>query len=185
MLVEVCIWGKWLKLGPSLFLVIQPLHPEWYEITEITTDTFKVGTGRVTWCQLNKLDTYVWVFLWTLRKSGFAEELLHSHIAHWWSPDGERLAFLTINDSLVPNMVIPRFTGGLYPKGKQYPYPKVSWVWMQPPPPLLIIFSHVERVFPDSNRGWFCSLCFSGNNNYFFFFFQLTEITGWGEQQRN
>uniref|UniRef100_A0A8B9BB10 Dipeptidyl peptidase like 10 n=1 Tax=Anser brachyrhynchus TaxID=132585 RepID=A0A8B9BB10_9AVES len=54
----------------------------------------------------------------------YEEELLHSHIAHWWSPDGERLAFLTINDSLVPNMVIPRFTGGLYPKGKQYPYPK-------------------------------------------------------------
>ncbi|KFV55384.1 Inactive dipeptidyl peptidase 10, partial [Gavia stellata] len=56
----------------------------------------------------------------------YEEELLHSHVAHWWSPDGERLAFLTINDSLVPNMVIPRFTGGLYPKGKQYPYPKAG-----------------------------------------------------------
>ncbi|XP_053926198.1 inactive dipeptidyl peptidase 10 isoform X5 [Cuculus canorus] len=56
----------------------------------------------------------------------YEEELLRSHIAHWWSPDGERLAFLTINDSLVPNMVIPRFTGGLYPKGKQYPYPKAG-----------------------------------------------------------
>ncbi|XP_066201539.1 inactive dipeptidyl peptidase 10 isoform X2 [Saccopteryx leptura] len=56
------------------------------------------------------------------------EELLHSHIAHWWSPDGERLAFLMINDSLVPNMVIPRFTGALYPKGKQYPYPKAGQV---------------------------------------------------------
>ncbi|OBS66068.1 hypothetical protein A6R68_05392, partial [Neotoma lepida] len=54
----------------------------------------------------------------------YEEELLHSHIAHWWSPDGERLAFLMINDSLVPNMVIPRFTGALYPKAKQYPYPK-------------------------------------------------------------
>lgn len=31
-----------------------------------------------------------------------------------------------INDSLVPNMVIPQFTGALYPKAKQYPYPKVS-----------------------------------------------------------
>uniref|UniRef100_A0A803XWF3 Dipeptidyl peptidase like 10 n=1 Tax=Meleagris gallopavo TaxID=9103 RepID=A0A803XWF3_MELGA len=56
----------------------------------------------------------------------YEEELLHSHIAHWWSPDGERLAFLTINDSLVPSMVIPRFTGGLYPKAKQYPYPKAG-----------------------------------------------------------
>ncbi|XP_060007511.1 inactive dipeptidyl peptidase 10 [Lagenorhynchus albirostris] len=58
----------------------------------------------------------------------YEEELLHSHIAHWWSPDGERLAFLMINDSLVPNMVIPRFTGALYPKGKKYPYPKAGQV---------------------------------------------------------
>ncbi|XP_051003235.1 inactive dipeptidyl peptidase 10 [Acomys russatus] len=58
----------------------------------------------------------------------YEEELLHSHIAHWWSPDGERLAFLMINDSLVPNMVIPRLTGALYPKAKQYPYPKAGQV---------------------------------------------------------
>nr|XP_045004992.1 inactive dipeptidyl peptidase 10 [Jaculus jaculus] len=58
----------------------------------------------------------------------YEEEILHSHIAHWWSPDGERLAFLTINDSLVPNMVVPRFTGALYPKAKQYPYPKAGQV---------------------------------------------------------
>ncbi|XP_063144788.1 inactive dipeptidyl peptidase 10 isoform X1 [Candoia aspera] len=56
----------------------------------------------------------------------YEEELLHSHITHWWSPDGERLAFLMINDSLVPNMLIPQFTGFLYPKGKQYPYPKAG-----------------------------------------------------------
>uniref|UniRef100_A0ACB8G1G0 Inactive dipeptidyl peptidase 10 n=1 Tax=Sphaerodactylus townsendi TaxID=933632 RepID=A0ACB8G1G0_9SAUR len=56
----------------------------------------------------------------------YEEELLHSHITHWWSPDGERLAFLMINDTLVPNMGIPRFTGSLYPKGKQYPYPKAG-----------------------------------------------------------
>uniref|UniRef100_A0A2K6ENI0 Dipeptidyl peptidase like 10 n=1 Tax=Propithecus coquereli TaxID=379532 RepID=A0A2K6ENI0_PROCO len=58
----------------------------------------------------------------------YEEELLRSHIAHWWSPDGERLAFLMINNSLVPTMVIPRFTGELYPKGKQYPYPKAGQV---------------------------------------------------------
>uniref|UniRef100_A0A3Q1B597 Dipeptidyl-peptidase 10 (Non-functional) n=1 Tax=Amphiprion ocellaris TaxID=80972 RepID=A0A3Q1B597_AMPOC len=51
------------------------------------------------------------------------EEILHSHLAHWWSPDGERLAFLTINDSLVPNMALPQFTGSTYPRGLQYPYP--------------------------------------------------------------
>ncbi|KAM3585566.1 uncharacterized protein V6R79_021237 [Siganus canaliculatus] len=53
----------------------------------------------------------------------YEEEILHSHLAHWWSPDGEKLAFLTINDTLVPNMVLPQFTGNTYPKGLQYPYP--------------------------------------------------------------
>lgn len=55
-----------------------------------------------------------------------SEEILRSHLAHWWSPDGERLAFLTINDSLVPNMVLPQFTGTAYPRGLQYPYPMVN-----------------------------------------------------------
>ncbi|KAK2857085.1 hypothetical protein Q5P01_005820 [Channa striata] len=53
----------------------------------------------------------------------YEEEILRSHLAHWWSPDGERLAFLTINDSLVPNMALPQFTGSTYPRGLQYPYP--------------------------------------------------------------
>uniref|UniRef100_A0A8C8GEF9 Dipeptidyl peptidase like 10 n=1 Tax=Oncorhynchus tshawytscha TaxID=74940 RepID=A0A8C8GEF9_ONCTS len=56
----------------------------------------------------------------------YEEEILQSHIAHWWSPDGERLAFLVLNDTLVPNMALPRFTGASYPKGKQYPYPKAG-----------------------------------------------------------
>ncbi|MBN3307424.1 DPP10 peptidase, partial [Amia calva] len=58
----------------------------------------------------------------------YEEELLQSHVAHWWSPNGEKLAFLMINDSLVPSMVLPRFTGELYPKGRQYPYPKAGQV---------------------------------------------------------
>lgn len=60
----------------------------------------------------------VWVFL--------SEEILRSHLAHWWSPDGERLAFLTIDDTLVPNMALAQFTGSTYPRGLQYPYPMVS-----------------------------------------------------------
>uniref|UniRef100_A0A673B638 Dipeptidyl peptidase like 10 n=1 Tax=Sphaeramia orbicularis TaxID=375764 RepID=A0A673B638_9TELE len=56
----------------------------------------------------------------------YEEEILQTHVAHWWSPDGERLAFLVLNDSLVPNMAVPRFTGMTYPKGKQYPYPKAG-----------------------------------------------------------
>uniref|UniRef100_A0A671SBJ9 A-type potassium channel modulatory protein DPP6 n=1 Tax=Sinocyclocheilus anshuiensis TaxID=1608454 RepID=A0A671SBJ9_9TELE len=38
-------------------------------------------------------------------------EIFKSHIAHWWSPDGARLAYATINDTLVPKMEIPMFTG--------------------------------------------------------------------------
>ncbi|TKS67520.1 Inactive dipeptidyl peptidase 10 [Collichthys lucidus] len=56
----------------------------------------------------------------------YEEEILQTHVAHWWSPDGERLAFLILNDTLVPNMALPRFTGMTYPKGKQYPYPKAG-----------------------------------------------------------
>ncbi|MEQ2238781.1 Inactive dipeptidyl peptidase 10, partial [Ilyodon furcidens] len=56
----------------------------------------------------------------------YEEEILQTHVAHWWSPDGERLAFLVLNNTLVPNMVLPRFTGTTYPKQKQYPYPKVT-----------------------------------------------------------
>ncbi|KAG7463965.1 hypothetical protein MATL_G00182200 [Megalops atlanticus] len=56
----------------------------------------------------------------------YEEEILQSQVAHWWSPDGERLAFLAINDSLVPNMALPRFTGEQYPKSKLYPYPKAG-----------------------------------------------------------
>ncbi|XP_052462529.1 inactive dipeptidyl peptidase 10-like [Carassius gibelio] len=56
----------------------------------------------------------------------YEEEVLHSSAAHWWSPSGSHLAFLTINDTLVPNMHLPRFTGTLYPRGQQYPYPKAG-----------------------------------------------------------
>lgn len=54
------------------------------------------------------------------------EEIFQSHIAHWWSPDGARLAYATINDSLVPRMELPMFTGTLYPTGREYHYPKVG-----------------------------------------------------------
>ncbi|XP_042282856.1 inactive dipeptidyl peptidase 10-like isoform X1 [Thunnus maccoyii] len=58
----------------------------------------------------------------------YEEEVLHTQVAHWWSPDSSRLAYLTINDSLVPNMLLPRFTGSLYPRGKEYPYPKMGQI---------------------------------------------------------
>ncbi|XP_051564356.1 inactive dipeptidyl peptidase 10-like [Myxocyprinus asiaticus] len=56
----------------------------------------------------------------------YEEEVLRSAVALWWSPSGSSLAFLTINDTLVPNMHLPRFTGTPYPRGQQYPYPKAG-----------------------------------------------------------
>ncbi|XP_014387738.1 PREDICTED: dipeptidyl aminopeptidase-like protein 6 [Myotis brandtii] len=56
----------------------------------------------------------------------YEEEILKTHIAHWWSPDGTRLAYATINDSRVPVMELPAYTGAMYPTGKLYHYPKAG-----------------------------------------------------------
>ncbi|XP_038611526.1 dipeptidyl aminopeptidase-like protein 6 isoform X2 [Tachyglossus aculeatus] len=56
----------------------------------------------------------------------YEEEILKTHIAHWWSPDGTRLAYATINDSRVPTMELPTYTGSLYPTVKPYHYPKAG-----------------------------------------------------------
>ncbi|XP_058250892.1 dipeptidyl aminopeptidase-like protein 6b isoform X3 [Hemibagrus wyckioides] len=56
----------------------------------------------------------------------YEEEIFRSHTAHWWSPDGLRLAYATINDTLVPRMELPMFTGGLYPGAQEYRYPKAG-----------------------------------------------------------
>ncbi|XP_051538416.1 dipeptidyl aminopeptidase-like protein 6 isoform X2 [Myxocyprinus asiaticus] len=56
----------------------------------------------------------------------YEAEIFKSHIAHWWSPDGARLAYATINDTLVPKMELPMFTGSLYPTARQYHYPKAG-----------------------------------------------------------
>ncbi|ELW69773.1 Dipeptidyl aminopeptidase-like protein 6 [Tupaia chinensis] len=53
------------------------------------------------------------------------EEILKTHLAHWWSPDGTRLAYATINDSRVPLMELPTYTGSVYPTVKPYHYPKL------------------------------------------------------------
>ncbi|XP_031438313.1 inactive dipeptidyl peptidase 10 isoform X2 [Clupea harengus] len=80
----------------------------------------------------------------------YEEEVLKTHKAHWWSPDGEMLAFLVINDTLVPNMVLPQFTGMAYPKGRQYPYPKAG----QPNPSVRLFVvnlygpTHTQELLP-------------------------------------
>lgn len=54
------------------------------------------------------------------------EEVLLTYVAHWWSMDGARLAYLTVNNSATPVMEIPHFLGGLYPSNVVFPYPKVK-----------------------------------------------------------
>ncbi|XP_053312008.1 inactive dipeptidyl peptidase 10-like [Spea bombifrons] len=62
----------------------------------------------------------------------YQDEILHTYSALWWSPDGTRLAYLSINNSLVPNMELPHFVGADYPSSKKYAYPKagqpIPWV---------------------------------------------------------
>ncbi|XP_012690427.2 inactive dipeptidyl peptidase 10 [Clupea harengus] len=56
----------------------------------------------------------------------YEEEVLLSYKALWWSVDGARLAYLTINNSATPLMEIPHFLGGIYPSNILYPYPKAG-----------------------------------------------------------
>ncbi|XP_047455928.1 inactive dipeptidyl peptidase 10 [Mugil cephalus] len=56
----------------------------------------------------------------------YEEEVLLAYEAHWWSMDGARLAYLSINNSATPVMEIPLFLGGLYPSNVLFPYPKAG-----------------------------------------------------------
>ncbi|KAM9830557.1 inactive dipeptidyl peptidase 10 isoform 2-T2 [Syngnathus typhle] len=56
----------------------------------------------------------------------YEEEVLLSYVAHWWSMDGARLAYLSINNSATPLVEIPQFLGGLYPANSIFPYPKAG-----------------------------------------------------------
>ncbi|KAF7708988.1 dipeptidyl aminopeptidase-like protein 6 isoform X2 [Silurus meridionalis] len=56
----------------------------------------------------------------------YEEMIFQSHVAHWWSPDGARLAYASINNTLVPKMELPMFTGSLYPNNRAYHYPKAG-----------------------------------------------------------
>ena len=54
------------------------------------------------------------------------EEILKTHIAHWWSPDGMQLAYATINDSHVQIMELPTYHGSVYPTTKPYHCHKIG-----------------------------------------------------------
>lgn len=70
-------------------------------------------------------DSYFY-FDFTIVLSSKTEEVLLQYAAHWWSVDGARLAYLSINNSVTPVMEIPHFLGGLYPSNVLFPYPKVK-----------------------------------------------------------
>ncbi|KAM9308848.1 A-type potassium channel modulatory protein DPP6 [Gastrophryne carolinensis] len=85
----------------------------------------------------------------------YEEEIFKSHIAHWWAPDGARLAYMTINDTKVSTMQIPVYTGSLYPTVKNYSYPKAGTE--NPAVRLLVVnlngpLHHVEMTPPDDQR---------------------------------
>ncbi|CAL8295129.1 unnamed protein product [Lota lota] len=87
----------------------------------------------------------------------YEEEIFQSHIAHWWSPDGARLAYATINDTLVPKMELPMFTGIPYPTGKEYHYPKAGEE--NPVITLYVVNLHgplhtIEMRRPEDLGGW-------------------------------
>ena len=81
------------------------------------------------------------------------EEILKTHIAHWWSPDGTRLAYATINDSRVPVMELPTYTGSIYPTAKPYHYPKVG---RKPRQDSLCIYSSAAPPSRLPTPSWSC-----------------------------
>lgn len=110
-----------MALQTGCMRVREQLQTTWNNRFRHTSEFVLVTMGAEALCGLSQLR------LADVSPLGFAEEVLHTQAAHWWSPDGSRLAYLTINNSLVPNMLLPRFTGSLYPRGKEYPYPKVAF----------------------------------------------------------
>ncbi|XP_068091989.1 A-type potassium channel modulatory protein DPP6 isoform X2 [Hyperolius riggenbachi] len=85
----------------------------------------------------------------------YEEEIFKSHIAHWWAPDGARLAYTTINDTKVPTAEIPVYTGSAYPTVRTYHYPKAGFE--NPVATLHVVnlngpLHHVQMKPPDDQR---------------------------------
>lgn len=57
----------------------------------------------------------------------FVEEILNSNSALWFSPDGRKLAYASLNDTLVGTVAIPHYGAHQqYPTMHNLRYPKVS-----------------------------------------------------------
>ncbi|XP_077427277.1 inactive dipeptidyl peptidase 10-like isoform X2 [Vanacampus margaritifer] len=102
-------YAAWGKQGQQLMYVFE--NNIYYQ-SDVRSNSLRITSSGMDGVIFNGLADWL-----------YEEEILHSHLAHWWSPDGEKLAFLTINDTLVPNMALAQFTGSTYPRGLQYPYP--------------------------------------------------------------
>ncbi|KAK2157135.1 hypothetical protein LSH36_197g03008 [Paralvinella palmiformis] len=65
---------------------------------------------------------------WRNKKLQYAEEILHTHIAHWWSPQGSYIAYLQFNDTLVPKYRFPYYGDGknIYGDIEELSYPKAG-----------------------------------------------------------
>ncbi len=58
----------------------------------------------------------------------FSEEILHSNVAHWWSPDSRHVVYATFDDSQVPTYKFPTYGPGeaIYGYIDEIAYPKVG-----------------------------------------------------------
>ncbi len=57
-----------------------------------------------------------------------SEEILHSNVAHWWSPDSRHVVYATFDDSQVPRFKFPKYGPGeaIYGYIEEIAYPKVG-----------------------------------------------------------
>lgn len=60
----------------------------------------------------------------------YEEEVFETDIVSWWSPDSKKVAFLRMNDTLVPTMSIPYYSqndSNEYPEYREIKYPKAGY----------------------------------------------------------
>uniref|UniRef100_A0A8C7FZ47 Inactive dipeptidyl peptidase 10-like n=1 Tax=Oncorhynchus kisutch TaxID=8019 RepID=A0A8C7FZ47_ONCKI len=108
-LIQYAAWGL---QGNQLAYVFEG---DIYYQTEVTSKPLRLtATGRAG-LVVNGLSDWI-----------YEEEVLLTFSANWWSKDGARLAYLTINNSATPLMEIPHFLGGVYPSNVFFPYPKAG-----------------------------------------------------------
>uniref|UniRef100_A0A8C5M7Q3 Inactive dipeptidyl peptidase 10-like n=1 Tax=Leptobrachium leishanense TaxID=445787 RepID=A0A8C5M7Q3_9ANUR len=110
-ILQFAAWGP---RGSQLVFIV---NDDIYYQQSATGPAIRLTTSGNTGTQLNGITD------WT-----YHEEVLQSYAAHWWSPDGSRLAYLSINNTLVPSMELPQFVGADYPTNKRYAYPKAGQV---------------------------------------------------------